>query len=164
MLNTFIQLASRVGKVGDFQSCDSCMETLPFQQMYRDHSSPYMCIGIRVLSSTLCCCLVAKSCLTPCDPMNYSLPGSCPWDFRGKNMGVSCHFLLQGIFPTWGLNIGRWLLYRWTIRETPVTPFRKEQVLPHSLHHVAEDSGPGPAVSLSHLQNHIKIFVLLPRD
>ena len=24
----------------------------------------------------------------------------CPWDFPGKNTGVCCHFLLQGIFPT----------------------------------------------------------------
>ena len=22
----------------------------------------------------------------------------CPWDFPGKNTGVGCHFLLQGIF------------------------------------------------------------------
>ena len=28
----------------------------------------------------------------------------CPWDFRGKNTGVGCHFLFQGIFPTQGLN------------------------------------------------------------
>ena len=28
----------------------------------------------------------------------------CPWDFPGKNPGVICHFLLQGIFPTQGLN------------------------------------------------------------
>ena len=28
----------------------------------------------------------------------------CPWDFPGKNTGVGCHFLLQGIFPTQGLN------------------------------------------------------------
>ena len=28
----------------------------------------------------------------------------CPWNFSGKNTGVGCHFLLQGIFPTWGLN------------------------------------------------------------
>ena len=28
----------------------------------------------------------------------------CPWNFSGKNTGVSCHFLLQGIFPTQGLN------------------------------------------------------------
>ena len=24
----------------------------------------------------------------------------CPWDFPGKNAGVGCHFLLQGIFLT----------------------------------------------------------------
>ena len=24
----------------------------------------------------------------------------CPWDFPSKNIGVGCHFLLQGIFPT----------------------------------------------------------------
>ena len=28
----------------------------------------------------------------------------CPWDFPGKNTGVSCHFLLQGIFQTQGSN------------------------------------------------------------
>ena len=26
----------------------------------------------------------------------------CPWDFRDKNTGVNCQFLLQGIFPTQG--------------------------------------------------------------
>ena len=30
----------------------------------------------------------------------------CPWDFPGDNAGVGCHFLLQGIFPTQGLNLG----------------------------------------------------------
>ena len=28
----------------------------------------------------------------------------CPWDVPGKNTGVDCHFLLQGIFPTRGSN------------------------------------------------------------
>ena len=28
----------------------------------------------------------------------------CPWDSPGKNTGVGCHFLLQGIFPTKGSN------------------------------------------------------------
>ena len=31
-----------------------------------------------------------------------------PWDFPGKNTGVGCHFLLQEIFPTQGLNLGLW--------------------------------------------------------
>ena len=30
----------------------------------------------------------------------------CPWDFPGKSTGVDCHFLLQGIFLTQGLNPG----------------------------------------------------------
>ena len=29
-----------------------------------------------------------------------------PWDSPGKNTGVGCHFLLQGIFPIQGLNLG----------------------------------------------------------
>ena len=29
-----------------------------------------------------------------------------PWDSPGKNTGVGCHFLLQGIFPTKGSNPG----------------------------------------------------------
>ena len=53
-------------------------------------------------------CVHAKSlqpCPTLCDPMDYSPPGSfSPWDSPGKNIGVGCHALLQGIFPTQGLN------------------------------------------------------------
>ena len=29
-----------------------------------------------------------------------------PWDFPGKSTGVGCYFLLQGIFPTQGSNLG----------------------------------------------------------
>ena len=33
-------------------------------------------------------------------PVDCSPPGSsCLWNFPGKNTGVGCHFLLQGIFP-----------------------------------------------------------------
>ena len=30
----------------------------------------------------------------------------CPWNSLGKNTGVGCHFLLQGVFPTEGSNLG----------------------------------------------------------
>ena len=30
----------------------------------------------------------------------------CSWNSPGKNTGVGCHFLLQGIFLTWGSNLG----------------------------------------------------------
>ena len=36
----------------------------------------------------------------------------CPWDSPGKNTGVGCHALLQGIFPTQGSNLRLlWLLH-----------------------------------------------------
>ena len=50
-------------------------------------------------------CLVAQSCPTLCNPMNCSPPGpSVHGDSSGKNTGVGCHALLQGIFPTQGSN------------------------------------------------------------
>ena len=38
-----------------------------------------------------------QSCLTLCNPIDGSPPGSRPWDSPGKNTGVGCHFLLQGM-------------------------------------------------------------------
>ena len=50
---------------------------------------------------------VAQSCPTLCDPMDCSPPGSfVHGDSPGKNTGVGCHALLQGIFPTQGSNPG----------------------------------------------------------
>ena len=44
-----------------------------------------------------------RSCPTFCDDMDYSLPGSSVHgDSAGKNTGVGCHALLQGIFPIEG--------------------------------------------------------------
>ena len=51
--------------------------------------------------------LVAKSCLTLCDPIDCNSPGSSVHGiFPGMNTEVACHFLLQGIFPTQGSNLG----------------------------------------------------------
>ena len=50
--------------------------------------------------------LVTQLCPTLCDPMDLSPPGSsCLWNFPGKDAGVGCHFLLQGLFLTQGLNL-----------------------------------------------------------
>ena len=62
-------------------------------------------------------CLVALLCLTLCDPMDCSLPGSSVHgDSPGKNTGVGCHALFQGIFPTQVSNPGllhcRQILYQ----------------------------------------------------
>ena len=54
-----------------------------------------------------CCCLVLQSCPTLCDPMDYSpLDSSVYGDSPGKNTGVGCHALLQGIFQTQESNLG----------------------------------------------------------
>ena len=46
-----------------------------------------------------------KSCVRLCNPMDCSPPGSSiHGDFPGKHTEVGCHALLQGIFPTQGLN------------------------------------------------------------
>ena len=47
----------------------------------------------------------AQSCLTLCNPMDCSPPGSSLWDSPGKNTGVGCHSLLQGIFLTQGSSL-----------------------------------------------------------
>ena len=47
-----------------------------------------------------------QSCLTLCDPMNCSPPGSSVHgDSPSKNTGVGCRFLLQGIFLTQGSSL-----------------------------------------------------------
>ena len=51
--------------------------------------------------------LTAQSCPTLCNPMDCSLPGSSVHgDSPGKNTGLGCHALLQGIFPTQGSSLG----------------------------------------------------------
>ena len=64
-------------------------------------------------SCVLLCCV--QSHLTLCEPTDYSPPGSSVHgDSPGKNPGVGFHALLQGTFPTQGLNPGL-LHYRWNL-------------------------------------------------
>ena len=42
----------------------------------------------------------------------------CPWDFPGKNTGVGCHFLLQGIFATQGSS---WGILHWQVDSLPLS-------------------------------------------
>ena len=53
------------------------------------------------------CCASSLSCLTLGDPVACSPPGSSVHgDSPGKKTEVGCHALLQGTFPTQGLNPG----------------------------------------------------------
>ena len=44
----------------------------------------------------------------------------CPWDSPGKNTRVSCHFLLQGTFPTQGWNSCFLHLLHWQVGSLPL--------------------------------------------
>ena len=61
---------------------------------------PVFCIlqeGIHSVYKTTC--LLLSRVQLFCDPMDCSPTRPlCPWDSPGKNTGVGCHFLLQGIF------------------------------------------------------------------
>ena len=54
-----------------------------------------------------------------------------PWDSPGKNTGVHSHSLLQGIFPTQGLNLGllhcRQILYHLSYQGSPKEQVRSER-------------------------------------
>ena len=72
-----------------------------------------------VSAMEFCCCLAVESCLTLCDSMACSLPGS---SVHGIFQGMDCHALLQGIFPTQGLNPSLLLPVRFLTAELPGKP------------------------------------------
>ena len=64
--------------------------------------------------------VVSSSCYSmDCSPPGFSVPEASP----GKNTGVTCHPLLQGIFPTQGSNSGplhcRQILYQLSHKGSP---------------------------------------------
>ena len=70
------------------------------------------------------CCAYLPSHPTLCNPMDCSPPGSSVHgDSPGKNTGVGCHVLLQGIFPTQELNRSllhcRQILYQLSYQGNP---------------------------------------------
>ena len=71
-------------------------------------------------------CMHAKLlqlCPTLCDPIDYTPAGSSVHgDSPGKNTGVGCHALLQGIFPTQRSNLRPLCLLRWQTDSLPWAP------------------------------------------
>ena len=65
---------------------------------------------------SLCACMLSRSVVS--DSLQAYQGSSVHWNFPGKNTGVGCYFLLQGIFLTQGSNPHflwlwhcRWILY-----------------------------------------------------
>ena len=75
------------------------------------------------LLHAMCLCLVAQSCPTLCNPVDCRQSGSSVHgDFPGKNIGVGCHALLQGILPTQRLNPRLLCLLHWQAGSLPLAP------------------------------------------
>ena len=71
------------------------------------------CFFLLCVCVCVCAHSVTQSCPTLCDFVNCSPPGSSVWKFQGKDTGVGCHFLLQGIFLTQGSNSRLLHLLHW---------------------------------------------------
>ena len=75
--------------------------------MYKCSLSPYSFQLLLFLVFLICAsvlCLITQLCPTLWGPMDCSPPGSSAHgDSPGKNTGMSCHALLQGILPNRGI-------------------------------------------------------------
>ena len=102
----------------------------------------------KLVSSLLYCAVVSHSVMSnSCHPMDCSPPGSSVHgDSPGKKTGVGCHALLQGIFPTQGLNSGhlhcRRILYHLSHQGSPrimewvAYPFSRGSFQPRDWTHI----------------------------
>ena len=84
----------------------------------------YCVFIILVMEFCAVLCLVTQLCPTLCNPTDCSPPGSpVHGDSPGKNTGVRCHALLQGIFPIQRSNPGllhwRQILYQLSHQGSP---------------------------------------------
>ena len=93
----------------------SCM-TLSLISLYT--SIHYNMIKIMLLNSAVLC-LVPSNSLQP--HQLQSARFLCQWNFLGKNTGLGCHFLLQGIFPNQGSNTCVLCLLHWQVNCLPLS-------------------------------------------
>ena len=116
----------------------SNQETLKSLLQHHNLKASILCIWLLIGHCSSCChlltiyphtcvCLVAQLCPTLSDLMDCSPPGSSVYgDSPGKNTGVGCHALLQGIFPTQGSNPGllhcMWILYHLSHQGSSLIP------------------------------------------
>ena len=75
----------------------------------------------------------------------------CPWDFPGKNTGVGCHFLLQGIFPTQESKPSLLCLLHWQADSLPLSHLRSPRTWVLTNRTAADAPGPGVGTPLLHV-------------
>ena len=91
------------------------------------HSSIYGEHSFISLDTTVRACVRAQSCSDSLPPHGLQ-PARllCPWDSPSRNTGRGCHFLLQGIFLTQGLNLR---LLHWKMNSLPLSHLESSRIL-----------------------------------
>ena len=106
---------------------------------------------IDVMSVTLCVCVCVFSVLS--DSLGpHGLSSTrllCPWNSPGKNTGLGCHFLLQGIFPSQGSNLR--LLMSPALAEGIFTPSAGSKTSPLHTQESVPVQGPHLLQAVPHL-------------
>ena len=77
---------------------EDCMKPFP---PFDNYFASFNADSVIILWLSRCCYLVVELMQTLCNPYPTRLLS--PWNSPGKNTGVGCHALLQGISPTQGL-------------------------------------------------------------
>ena len=81
------------------------------------------CVQCATIYGFKCGCAHTQSCPTLCDIMDCSPPGSSAHgDSPGRDTRVGCHFLLQRIFQTQGLNLSPLCLLHREVGSLPLAP------------------------------------------
>ena len=84
--------------------CMKKIELRWLKDLFGDHTARKWGMWDLVLTFLILClfgqCSVMSDSLQCHEPIRFL----CTWTFPGKNIGMGCHFLLQGIFPTQGQN------------------------------------------------------------
>ena len=83
-----------------------------------------VCNTFECVCVCVCACIHAQSCLTLQPHGLWLARLLCPWDFPGKNTGVGCHFLFQGMFPTQRSNPRLLHLLHWQANSLPLNQLR----------------------------------------
>ena len=117
-ISTYILLflvANSFASLEDIKQMVSEIVSASFQSFcFQGDTFFFFCCSI---SSSECCSVVSNSL------QHHGLYS--PWNSPGKNTGMSCHALLQGIFPTQGSKPGhlhcKWILYCLSHQRSPKT-------------------------------------------
>ena len=81
----------------------------------------------------VCCCMHVCSVMSDSVRPRRAGPARllCPWDSPGKNTGVGCHFILQGIFSAQGWNTCLLDFLHWQAGSLPLAPPGNISVCPY---------------------------------